>query len=242
MNKYTQEGININTFKMLFEVRSDLTIDQFLSRGLFEAEFFRYYVHNWRNEILYKIINLIRFPEIHCKGWKKYRYLSKEESFDFILLEKYLKIIFKDNLELAKRLLINYKNAHNPGTCFYSIVLASYLENSYLVVGNMPSKTGESLLHRFVEVNYNGTAYILDIAKNLIIKKSDYYKISGFKEIDRLSSKDVRALYNFGNETKLCNHTGIMTFFGNEILNDLKKNKLLEKKNYSIPSFSSILD
>lgn len=239
MQKYTEEGINLNTFKLLFESNNDdtNTIDMQLSKGLFEADYFTYYKHSFVNDFIHNIIlNPIFFPNIRKRGNEEYTYSSSNEQFDFILLSKYFEKLFKDVPIIKKKLIENYKNACRANTCYYAIILACCLENSKLIIGNISLNNGEKSLHRFVEIKKNGEQYILDIAKNLIMKKSDYYQISKFEELGSIESRELRAIYNFALENGICDHTSIISMFGQEILNDLEKNNLI-KKNYKLPNF-----
>lgn len=241
MRKYTREGINYNTFKMLFESESNVTIDMQLSKGLYEADMFSYYEHTLINNLIHNlIINPIFFSKIHRHLDNTYTYSSNDEQFDFILLDKYFKKIFKDNTEITSYLSYNQKHSCRQSTCQYSIIIACYLENSKLVIGNMPCKNGEKVLHRFVQVEHKGQDYILDVAKNIIMKKDEYYKISKFEELGTTDSFDLRAIYNFCLETGLCNHTGIMSMFGKEILNELESKKLIKEINTNIPNFRGL--
>lgn len=244
MRNYTQEGININTFHLLFQQEiNNATIDMQLSKGLFEADYFNYYRHDLWNELIHKVyINRILFPNIHKTGKNTYSYRSNEEQFDFSLLHPYFKEFFQNDPEIYQKLLSNQKKNIRVGTCQYSIVLACHLNNSKLVMGKMPQKDGSNILHRFVEVEYQDQPYVLDIAKDLIMKKEDYYQVSHFQEIGSISSSNLRAIYNFGLETNLLNHTKIISLFGNEILNDLEKKKLIKTKNTKIPNFNSFID
>lgn len=241
MRKYTHEGINCNTFKMLFGSVSDVTIDMQLSRGLYEVDIFSYYEHTLINNLIHNlIINPILFPKIRKHLDKTYTYSSGDEKFDFMILDKYFKKIFKDNTEIIDYLSYNQKYSCRQSTCQYSIIIACYLENSKLVIGNMPFKNGEKVLHRFVQVDHNGQDYILDVTKNIIMKKKDYYEISKFEELGTICSFDLRAIYNFCLETSLCDHTAIISMFGKEILNELDNKKLIKEKNTNIPNFRGL--
>lgn len=241
MRKYTYEGINLNTFKLLFETKSDATIDMQLSEGLFKADMLSYYHHTFINNIVHSlIINRIFYPEIHRHLNNTYTYSSKDEKFDFRLLYKYLKKIFKNSPEIRDYIEFNQKYRCRQSTCSHSIIIACYLENSKLVIGNMPCKNGEKVLHRFVQVEHNGQDYILDIAKNLIMKKDDYYRISQFEELGTIDSTDLRVIYNFCLENSLCDHTAIISMFGKEILNELDNKKLIKERNTNIPNFSGL--
>lgn len=73
------------------------------------------------------------------------------------------------------------------------------------------------------------------------MKKSEYYRISKFEELGAIESLELKAMYNFALESGICSHTGIISMFGHEILNNLEKNKLI-KKNYNLPNFNSLID
>lgn len=151
MQKYTQEGININTFNLLFESKTDATIDMQISKGLFEADIFTYYRHSLLNNFIHSLLlNPVFYPNISRRGNKEYTYSSDDEQFDFILLNKYFNDLFKDVPEVKRKLIENYKEACRASTCQYSIILACCIDGSKLIIGNMPLKDGRSVLHRFV--------------------------------------------------------------------------------------------
>lgn len=67
------------------------------SQGLFYADWFTQYDHSLIANIIHGILTKpIFFKNIHWKGYKKYYYSSADEQFEFILLEKYYRNIFKD--------------------------------------------------------------------------------------------------------------------------------------------------
>lgn len=243
MANYTREGINLNTYELLTaEATKRTPINMQLSEGLFYADWFTQYEHSIiMNLIQSLVIKPVFFKNIHWKGYKKYYYSSDTECFEFILLDKYFKEIFKDAPYIIKDLIYNQKNNLRPGTCRYSIILACFLENSRLVMGELPIKDGRSVLHRFVEIDYLDNTYVLDIAKNIIMKKDDYYNISNFRELNTIDSNDLRAIYNFCCQNRLCDHTKIISMFGNELLDDFDKNNLIKKRNLQIPDFKDIL-
>lgn len=108
-------------------------------------------------------------------------------------------------------------------------------------MGEMPVKDGRYVLHRFVEVDYMENTYIFDIAKNLIMRKDDYYKISNFRELSIIDSDNLKTIYNFCAQNHLCNHTKLLSMFGNELLKDFEKNNLIKRRNLQIPNFRDIL-
>lgn len=246
-SKYTTyEGMNLNTYNTLIEApygNGDATIDMEISEGLFEIDYYSYYKHNWLNNIIHALlITPFLFPRIHPHFNKPYHYKSKTEEFDFIPLHKYLKVIAVKDPYIGKKLLENHKKAARASTCQYSIIIACMLEGSELKMGLIPLKDGSKALHRFVVIEHEGTMYVIDIAKNIIMKKDDYYKYSGFEELSSIESKDLNMLFNFCAENSFCNHTKIISMFGPEIIKDLEKNNMIKVKNYTLPNFNCLID
>lgn len=241
MAKYRFDGINEKTYELLTKSESNATIDMQLSRGLFEIDWYSHYKHNLFTDFSTFLWRWYFFPNLHRKNFKVYNYKSKEENFDFVFLHKYFKYIFGKNSEIYNILMYNYKNGLRASTCRYSIIIACYIENSIFVMGNMPVNNGESVLHRFVEVEHNGELYVIDVVKNIIMRKDDYYKVSQFQELTRIESKDLRVIYNFIMENGICDHTRIFSMFGNELLKELEEKKLLRTRNEQIPDFKGII-
>lgn len=246
-SKYTTyEGMNLNTYNKLIDGPSeceDATIDMELSKGLFEVDYYSYYKHNWLNNIIHALlITPILFPRIHPHIKKPYHYKSDTEEFDFIPLHKYLKVIAVKDPYIGKKLLQNYKKAARASTCQYSIIIACMLEGSELKMGLVPLKDGRKALHRFVVIEHEGTPYVIDIAKNIIMKKDEYYKYSRFEELSSIKSEDLTMLFNFCAENSFCNHTKIISMFGPEIIKELEKNNMIKAKHYTLPNFSCLID
>lgn len=245
--KYTSyEGMNINTYQLLIEGNTgceDVTIDMETSKAMYEIDYFSYYKHNLLNNIIHAlIITPIMFPNIHPHINKPYHYKSDTEEFDFYTLDKYLKVIAVKDSYIGKKLLSNHKKAARASTCQYSIIIACMLDSSELKMGLVPIKDGRKVLHRVVVVPHNNTEYVIDIAKNIIMKKDDYYLTSGFEELSSINSQDLTMLFNFCSENSFCNHTKIISMFGTEIIKELEKNNMIKVKNYTLPNFSCLID
>lgn len=246
-SKYTTyEGINNNTFREIIESKygmENVTIRDQASQAMFEIDYFSYYKHNWINNILhFCLITPIFYPRIKQHINKPYHYKSESDEFDFIPLHKYLKVIAVKDPDIGKLFLDNYKRAARASTCQYSIILTCMIDNSALKMGLVPLKNGKNVLHRVVVVPYNGKEYVIDIAKDIIMKKDDYYQTSGFEELSSIDSKDLTMLFNFCLENQFCNHTKLISMFGPELIRELEKNNMIKVKDYKLPNFRCLID
>lgn len=247
MQKYTSyEGMNLNTYEALIENKQgmdDVSIADQASEAMFEIDYFSYYEHNWFSNILhFFFITPMVYPHIKQHINKPYHYKSERDEFDFIPLNKYLKVITVKDPKIGKKLIENNKLGKRASTCQYSIILTCMLDGSHFKMGLIPLKDGRKVLHRFVVIPYNDVEYVIDIAKDIIMKKDDYYRVSGFEELSSINSEDLTMLFNFCLENSFCNHTKIISMFGAELIKELEKNNMIKVKNYSLPNFSCIID
>lgn len=242
-NKYTVDGVNKNTFDLIFndkckcnkecskEIRtielSSIPEKKFILklgfplRKLFTMYFNDVNFFNIRKRIL-------------TRG---YKFKSKNQTFDFYYLEKYLKKILRnEDPYVKKEMLWEMKNNFRRGTCYKTNMILSYnIKNSFLVTGLILMEDGSTYKHAYVEYK----DYIIDFTKNLIIKKDKYYELLKVKELGKIKSEDISTIFNTLKDNKILSTTRYMALFGNEIIDNLMKNNfLLKENNVTEPDFS----
>jgi len=231
--KYDRHGINKNTYEIIFNEKEEGKKE--CSKEIFTIEM------SSRKEkeiimkpfiILKRIIEMyfyeINYFHIHKNLFSKgYTYKCKSGNFKFYYLEKYLNKILKyEDKYVKKELLFNIKNNLISKICYEtSIIIASNIENSYLVTGLIEFEDGKTHLHSYVEYK----EYIIDYTKNLIMKKDKYYELLKIKELNRIKQENISYIFNLLSENKILNTTRYIATFGEEIKKDLEKNKQIIK-------------
>lgn len=75
-------------------------------------------------------------------------------------------------------------------------------------------------LHCWVEYKN----YVIDYSKNIIIPKSDYYKLTKASKIDEISSSSLKNICKALYSTEIIHDAKFLALFGKELLNDYNKN------------------
>ena len=191
-----------------------------------------------KSNILYPLVDKIpRFsfariifaPHIHKRIGRGYYFSNGKERFSFGLLENHLKKIGISDCEYRKELKLNFFFGNHIGHCEESFNLLFSLTKGNLVTGMIPMENGDIMKHYVIEWNHNSEDYIIDYASDVIMRKKDYYQYMNFHEITRMDRECLEELYRFCAKNHFCNYTAILGMFGNEIYQDLEKNKMITK-------------
>lgn len=241
-SKYTEDGININTYQLIFNEKANYNNECSIEIETIDRSSF--YDRRWHLRIFVPFMQIatmciyhVNYFHIHKNiGKKGYTYRNQNMKFSFDYLEKYLKKILKDeDPYVRKEMVWDLKHNLRRSCCYYiSMIIAANLKNSAYVTGLIPYEDGTTHLHSFVE--YNG--YVIDYTKNLIIPKEIYYQLLHVKELARINQQNVSEVYNLLLENRILNTARYLATFGNEIVRDLKKNPQLIKQSDSKPDFS----
>lgn len=187
----TSDGINNNTYDMLFGDNLDLpkedcqeekyvqAVNAIIIFSMIKSEKITYSFLKAYYTIFKKYnLNKINYN----KDTKMYEYKSGDVSLSFDLLSSKF-----EEKELIKELISKKRN----GKCHErAINIAPSIENSKIVIGHA-TFGNKRILHSVIEVAGEKTPFILDWTMNLIMSKEDYYKLSGFKELNLVKSEDI---------------------------------------------------
>ncbi len=219
IRKYLEDGMNINTYKLIF-------------KDSYTKEDYPEFLKN-----AFEISNIVSMSSDENSGYfdfgvegfiKKtidgeqtfYTYKNSELQFNFILLTDFLE--FGD---FAKKELLSEKRY---GLCHIrSVSLAISLERKNIpckVVTGYTKKYGMNILHTVVEFEYNGEEKIIDYTQNIIMNKDDYIKINNFKEVFFING------INILNDTNYFNNFVSLKFytvFRDDIMKNIEKNSFL---------------
>lgn len=230
-NKYTRHGVNSNTYNLLFFEKS--TCEKECSEEIRTIELSSIHEQKLILKLNYPLTKLIKmhFYGVNFFNIRKriftrgYKFKNKNIEFEFDYLKKYLKKILKNEDPYVKKELIwQMKNNCRYGGCYKTNMILSYnIKDSYFVTGLIPLEDGSNYKHAYVEYK----DYIIDFTKNLIIKKDKYYELLKVKELGKIKSEDISIMFNLLKDNDILNTDRYIALFGNEIVNDLMKNKEL---------------
>lgn len=111
------------------------------------------------------------------------------------------------------------------GTCHIrTIFLAHFFKNSNLVTGKI-NYSNFNILHSVIETNIDGTLYILDWTKNLVIEKTLYYYLTNFEEIEKINCNEITKSMYFLKQIQT--HMKLFLVFNKAFINDINKNSFL---------------
>lgn len=243
--KYTRDGVNQNTFNLLFDEKSIKKGKKECSKEIRTIELSSIHEKKFILKLYYPLTRLLRMYQndvnyfnIHKKIFARgYVFKNRNIKFEFDYLEKHLRNILKnEDPYVKKELLWNMKNNFRYGSCYsVNMIISQNIKDSYLVTGLIPFEDGIKHKHAYVEYK----DYVIDYTKNLIIKKEKYYELLKVQELGKIKSEDIPMVFNLLLENGILNTDRYMATFGNEIVEDLMKNKeLLKMPTSDKPDFS----
>ena len=218
--KYNINGINNNTYELLFKDKEDI-------RNIDTEERLREYV-------LYIIETYTRFREksIFISFLKKYfgaktkfdfsqivwNEEKKEYEFEF-LGEKYTfnKISDSINDKKAKKILESEKRYGNCHVA--SMGMAAVIQDGKVLTGYI-NIYGGRYLHSVIEIN---DGEIIDWTRNLVMPKDEYIKLTGFRILESIKSEEILQMHSKFADKDIVD-SKVMSVFGKELLNDVKRN------------------
>ena len=236
---YRKDGMNKNTYKLLFEDNDGITEDVQSSEFLMLLHTIQEYT-KWHEKLM--LYNMLRFffknkyidmsdikydPET-----KEYKYVYNGEVYTFDILSKYIQC---DDNNFILKFINNYKvnkELHSEdryGKCHCnSILLAKQLDDSKILTGYI-NVGNYKVLHSVVVANKKGVLLVYDWTQNLIMPLDEYRKIFNFVVIEEVGSKvmlnDLSKLYDISMTDK------VYLTFRDEIINDLGKNEEIFNNN-----------
>ena len=189
--KYEKSGINKNTDKVLFEDEYYDKIDEKVLENSYSIEVIEIYTKLREKRIFTKLLKFyykkkytVDFSKIiYNKETGEYEYKDEfdGEIYTFNKLSNLLdEQEIKDELESDK----GYKKCHSK-----SIELISVLPKGVILTGYVKKSYGK-FLHSVVEIEKQKKSYIIDYTKNLIMPKEQYFKLTNFEEIERISDEE----------------------------------------------------
>lgn len=190
--KYEKNGINKNTDRVLFDDEYYDKIDKNVIKSSYGLKVIEIYTKLREKRIFTKLLRFyykkkykVDFSKIIFNdetGEYEYRDEFDGEIYTFNKLSNLLsEQEIKNELESDKR----YKKCHSK-----SIELISALPKGAILTGCIKKFYGK-FLHSVVEIEKRGKPYIIDYTKNLIMPKEQYFKLTNFEEIERISDEEL---------------------------------------------------
>ena len=226
-SKYYKNGINKNTYDMLFPKFYDTEKEEVADEeASLIIELIDIYTLTEQKELFTDLVKKtfdekygINFSNIkYNKEKRQYEYEIKGKIYTFNELSDMTDIEeFKKELKTDKR----YDKCHTR-----TLELSFGIPESNIVTGYEVIKDAK-VLHSVLEYKFKKKFYIIDYTKNIIMPKEQYIKLTKFKEIERISDleyiEDLGRIYNFPHLTDK-----VYVTFQKELIRELKSKALFE--------------
>lgn len=169
-------------------------------------------------------------PTKHIKYLKKKeKYILREKSFGYFTFGLLSDMV--DNDEIKDKLLSQkrYHECHDN-----SIIVAKALKqkdksSAYVVGGKIKVNEIDYFYHSWVEIDDKNV--VIDFNHNLVMNRDKYYKLYGAVAISKtLISEMEEIIQTVVLDADLNLHSIYLNYFGSEMMNDLKKNEKVFKK------------
>ena len=226
-SKYYKNGINKNTYDMLFpdfyNIKKEEIADEETSLII---ELIDVYTLTEQKKLFIDLVKKtfdeqygINYSNIkYNKETKQYEYKIKEKIYTFNELSDITDIEkFKKELKTDKR----HHKCHTRTLELSFGVPESNIVTGYEVIADIKA------LHSILEYKVKNKLYIIDYTKNIIMPKEQYMELTKFKEIERISDleyiEDLGRIYNFPHLTDK-----VYVTFQKELIRELKSKALFE--------------
>ena len=226
-SKYYKNGINKNTYDMLFpdfyNIKKEEIADEETSLII---ELIDIYTLTEQKELFIDLVKKtfdeqygINYSNIkYNKETKQYEYEIKGKIYTFNELSDITDIEkFKKELKTDKR----HHKCHTRTLELSFGVPESNIVTGYEVIADIKA------LHSILEYKVKNKLYIIDYTKNIIMPKEQYMELTKFKEIERISDleyiEDLGKIYNFSHLTDK-----VYVTFQKELIRELKSKALFE--------------
>ncbi len=219
VNKFDTLGVHFNNYFWLGNNCDNL----FLMDEDFQVEKISSIYHEIREFTMNPNLpnNHISFDE----KTQKYIYHKRNENVTFELLSDSI-----ENPEIKEELLSSdrYGNCHENSTgLMFGFDTCS---KKWLVNGKIKINEKDYFHHTWVEFEEQGEILVIDYNSNIILRKEDYDRLTGAREINRTDVDTLESLIHLLDDFDLSIPSGIFGYFSQELKRDLEKNKFLMKQ------------
>lgn len=223
-NLYREDGINKNTYDLLFKDYDNIADDEMMKQDVFNGwltiQQFTMLQHKKIIFGLAKIVlknkgidlNNIKYDEEN----KEYVYIEREKKYTFDILSNYV-----EGKENIKELQSNrrYGKCHSR-----SVAAAAYMEEAKVISGYVVTGNKKYLHSIIVKESSKGIIMAYDWTQNIIMPYEQYKDIHQFEELAEVNSEVI-----LNDLTKVLRGLDLgikpYLFFRDELLQDTKKNE-----------------
>lgn len=228
-SKYIEDGMNKNTFELLFKDFENLNMDEEIKKNGVILTAIEYYTKIREKSIFEGLVTKsfsnkigIDLSKIEFNREKeKYEISIDDEIYDFNKLSKIL-----GDKEIKKEL----ESDERYGKCHAkSEWLLGKIPKTSILTGYV-QKFDAKYLHSVIEYNGGNEDIIIDWTKNLVMNKEDYIKLTHFEEIEHMTDiefMEIMKKINFLVGKNMVTHLT----FGRELLNEIERKGLIYEEN-----------
>ena len=200
-SKYYKNGINKNTYDMLFpdfyNIKKEEIADEETSLII---ELIDIYTLTEQKELFIDLVKKT-FDEQYGINYSNIKYNKETKQYEYEIKGKiytFNELSDMTDIEELKKELKTDKRYHKCHT--RTLGLAFGIPESNIVTGYEVIENAK-VLHSVLEYKYKNKFYIIDYTKNIIMPKEQYIELTKFKEIERISDleyiEDLGKIYNF---------------------------------------------
>lgn len=200
-SKYFKNGINKNTYDMLFpdfyNIKKEEIADEETSLII---ELIDIYTLTEQKELFIDLVKKT-FDEQYGINYSNIKYNEETKQHEYKVDGKiytFNELSDITDIEKFKKELKTDKRHHKCHT--RTLELSFGVPESNIVTGYEVIENAK-VLHSVLEYKYKNKFYIIDYAKNIIMPKEQYIELTKFKEIERISDleyiEDLGKIYNF---------------------------------------------
>lgn len=199
-SKYYKNGINKNTYDMLFpdfyNVKKEEIADEETSLII---ELIDAYTLTEQKKLFIDLVKKT-FDEQYGINYSNIKYNKETKQYEYEIKGKiytFNELSDMTDIEELKKELKTDKRYHKCHT--RTLGLAFGIPESNIVTGYEVIENAK-VLHSILEYKYKNKFYIIDYTKNIIMPREQYIELTKFKEIERIS--DLEYIEDLG---KICN-------------------------------------
>ena len=122
-----------------------------------------------------------------------------------------------------------YRKCHYNAP-YLAKVIGEVEPNTYLVSGKIMVNDKDSFYHSWVESKQNNEVLVYDYNTNLIMKKTNYYRLYGAQPINKTKASNIEKIYERLDDIPIGFNIIDANYFGEDICRDLDKNEKILKK------------
>ena len=216
--EYNEDGINKNTYELLFkDDKNARDIDEKEERSNYILSLIEHYTKLREKSIFGSLLK--KYLNIKNLDFSKIVYNEEKQEYEFEHLGEIYTFNKISNFYGDKKTKKELESGERYGKCHEASIYFSMInKDCYILTGHI-NNNGGTYLHSVIETK---DGKILDWTKNLIMSKEDYFKLTEFKALEKISGEEMIETFIRLPVGKV--NGKVLTVFGKEVLKDMKKN------------------